>query len=168
MDRRAFLARTSSLGLVALLGRHSYAEVNVSRDFLSNLSTCWERFAIGTDEFKFALVSATEGNFHYFTAYGLEQETLNDIGYSYKLTRLKKNQPLAVWTRDISNLSLPAIARIDTDLDGKVDQLFVDAYENRSIFRVQIDFDKLPESSKAYNQERYERAIRALNRKMNV
>ena len=157
------------MGLVAILDRRSHAEVNVSRDFLSDLSTCWQRFVFGTDEFKIVLVSAIEGHNHYFASYGLETVTVNDIGYSYKMTQLKKDHPLKVWTRNISNLSLPAIARVDTDLDGKVDQLFVEnVYDYGKIPAVSIDFDELPKSAKAYNQEQYERSIRALKRKMNV
>ncbi|MBS3105086.1 hypothetical protein J4234_02420 [Candidatus Woesearchaeota archaeon] len=168
MDRRAFLAGTSSLGLVALLGKPSHAEVNVSRDFLSNLSTCWERFVFGTDEFKIILILAIEGDYNYFTSYGLETKTVNDIWHSYKVTQLKKSQPLTVWTRNLSDLSDPLIGRADTDLDGKVDHIFVEVYNNVDMPKTPINLNELPKISGDNHQELYERSIRALNRKIDV
>lgn len=157
------------MGLVAILDRSSYAKVNVSRDFLSNLSTCWEHFVVGTDEFRIALVVAIESDKRYSASYGLETVTVNDIGHSYRVTQLKKDQPLTVRISDISNLPNTTTALTDTDLDGVVDELLLEkVYELGVTQKIPISFSELPQSAKAHNQCQYERALRALNRKMDV
>ena len=157
------------MGLATILGGRSYAEVNVSRDFLGNLSSCWERFVESTDDVKYVLVVAIEEDKRYSTSYGLETETIQDIGHSYKLTRLKKGQPLTVRISDTTDLSRAMIALTDTDLDGIVDDLLLEkVYELGATQKIPIKFSELSESEKAHNQNQYERALRALTRKMDV
>ncbi|MBI2659284.1 hypothetical protein HYX05_04280 [Candidatus Woesearchaeota archaeon] len=173
MDRRAFLTGASAyLGLSAIANK-AYAvdispdgKLNVTADFLRELSSYLNRFAFGSRELKHISIKVREGNYQYSTAYGLETIAVKDMGHSYKLTQLKKGQPLVVWTRDLSDLSKPVFGRADANLDGRIDRLFKEIHEGTDVQK--LPFSKLTQSEKVYHQDEFERALRALRRKMNV
>ena len=168
VNRRTFLSGVSAFGLAAIFDRAAYAQLSVSRDFLRNLSACWERFVAGTDEFQYALVVAEEDGIEYMTSYVLETVVVKDIGHSYKIKRLKKNEPLTVRIREINDLSKPIISLTDTDLDGVVDHLFVEKAYGGAVLKTPIGLMEIPQTHRQYNQDQYERGLRALTRKMNI